>query len=470
MFSKYDYVCFRNNSLTDQQFNNILKRKCFYCNSLNNNHLGIDRIDSCDDYHVNNVVPCCSVCNRIKSDHDIDVFFNQVKNILLNNKINIQEKTLIIENKQNIYLTPNGITKIINEYVDEFYKNDKTIVKNEYLQKDELYINEIYNEKNKIEDFQPELIICQTLDLCDKWNYYKDHYLSYSIDIPDEPITFTSKDQDIKNIKILVKDKKTSKYAGIICLSPYSDNETVDKYIGWGKENKYDPSKRATVMILSVCAGLSKLSYNYATCKLFAMLIQSKEFIELYTTIFKKQLLAIVCHSKYGSSAIFNGLKNYKFLGEHVTYLNYSHKLPNKMIKLSEKYIKANGLFKDVRFENENEQFKSLCGYLGIKNVATHGYRSGIYISFLDNRNTISDFLTNKIDGVNVNLTSSEDIIKKWYPLAHKRYLRLSKRCDDQHKIIENNVLTNDSKINIYTKYTNEINKQKNPVKKMLEN
>jgi len=45
---------------------NILKSKCYYCESVE--QIGADRLDNSIGHIVYNVVPCCSVCNSVRSD------------------------------------------------------------------------------------------------------------------------------------------------------------------------------------------------------------------------------------------------------------------------------------------------------------------------------------------------------------------------------------------------------------------
>lgn len=45
---------------------------------------GIDRIDSSQSYNINNCVPCCFVCNRMKNDHSLDNFKKQIKKLYQN--------------------------------------------------------------------------------------------------------------------------------------------------------------------------------------------------------------------------------------------------------------------------------------------------------------------------------------------------------------------------------------------------
>jgi hypothetical protein len=73
--------------LTREQVENIIKQDCFYCHSLPYNrqktkntidegllYNGIDRIDSLGNYTINNVVPCCKICNNAKSNLTINEF------------------------------------------------------------------------------------------------------------------------------------------------------------------------------------------------------------------------------------------------------------------------------------------------------------------------------------------------------------------------------------------------------------
>jgi hypothetical protein len=42
---------------------------------------GIDRVDSLRGYVLNNMVPCCGVCNRMKNNFSNDVFMDKIKKI-----------------------------------------------------------------------------------------------------------------------------------------------------------------------------------------------------------------------------------------------------------------------------------------------------------------------------------------------------------------------------------------------------
>lgn len=56
-------------NLTKEEFANFYGRPCTYCNNKLgklSSGSGLDRIDSSKSYEINNVVPCCGFCNRIK--------------------------------------------------------------------------------------------------------------------------------------------------------------------------------------------------------------------------------------------------------------------------------------------------------------------------------------------------------------------------------------------------------------------
>lgn len=84
--------------LTLEQFSKLIHNNCVYCGappeknsdfyqSLRRKSVddvpvnGIDRIDSNKGYIIGNCVPCCSYCNRMKSDISFDKFKNKILTI-----------------------------------------------------------------------------------------------------------------------------------------------------------------------------------------------------------------------------------------------------------------------------------------------------------------------------------------------------------------------------------------------------
>ena len=64
-----------------EDFYNLTQQPCVYCGSLEN-YNGLDRIDSSIGYIIENVVPCCSICNKMKLDHSKKFFFEHIKKII----------------------------------------------------------------------------------------------------------------------------------------------------------------------------------------------------------------------------------------------------------------------------------------------------------------------------------------------------------------------------------------------------
>lgn len=80
-------------------FNQLISKNCYYCNEAPkeaSDHIiikrgntrepkicynGIDRLDSCKGYTIDNVVSCCSVCNYMKNRLSQENFLNQINKI-----------------------------------------------------------------------------------------------------------------------------------------------------------------------------------------------------------------------------------------------------------------------------------------------------------------------------------------------------------------------------------------------------
>ena len=73
-------------TLTKEEFDEITKMPCKYCGEYSGNFLdmpfcGIDRIDSNKGYTKDNVISCCEMCNRMKSDYNVKDWLRKVKTI-----------------------------------------------------------------------------------------------------------------------------------------------------------------------------------------------------------------------------------------------------------------------------------------------------------------------------------------------------------------------------------------------------
>ena len=67
--------------LSQDQFENITSRMCFYCNefSQGRDFCGVDRIDSNEGYVLENCIPCCKFCNYAKRINSQEFFLKKTK-------------------------------------------------------------------------------------------------------------------------------------------------------------------------------------------------------------------------------------------------------------------------------------------------------------------------------------------------------------------------------------------------------
>ena len=84
----------RSYELTREQFTALILRPCYYCGREKTRRLGagpnpdrhepvygtgIDRVDSSKGYSVDNVVPCCTDCNKAKMNRNADDFLEWIQ-------------------------------------------------------------------------------------------------------------------------------------------------------------------------------------------------------------------------------------------------------------------------------------------------------------------------------------------------------------------------------------------------------
>lgn len=74
--------------LSYEEFLTFWNQPCFYCGSEIAT-VGIDRVDSKKHYTIENCVPCCTICNRMKSDMTQDAFLAHLERITAQCKINL---------------------------------------------------------------------------------------------------------------------------------------------------------------------------------------------------------------------------------------------------------------------------------------------------------------------------------------------------------------------------------------------
>jgi hypothetical protein len=72
--------------LTEEEFLSFWKQDCFYCGDKIET-IGIDRKNNESYYSIDNTVPCCSICNKMKMDLSFEEFSKKIKQIVNNGNI-----------------------------------------------------------------------------------------------------------------------------------------------------------------------------------------------------------------------------------------------------------------------------------------------------------------------------------------------------------------------------------------------
>lgn len=95
-------------SLTEEQFKEITQKDCHYCGAKPNNicnsknsfgayiYNGLDRIDNTKGYTIDNIVPCCIVCNNAKSKLTVQEFQDWNERVYNKFKGDIKMRTVIL--------------------------------------------------------------------------------------------------------------------------------------------------------------------------------------------------------------------------------------------------------------------------------------------------------------------------------------------------------------------------------------
>ncbi len=95
LFSRYAYKASKRGipfELSIEEFRSLTKQPCSYCGLLPTQvarathasayvYTGIDRVDPAGAYVSGNVVPCCGICNRCKSDLPLDEWREHIRRL-----------------------------------------------------------------------------------------------------------------------------------------------------------------------------------------------------------------------------------------------------------------------------------------------------------------------------------------------------------------------------------------------------
>ena len=237
-----------------------------------------------------------------------------------------------------------------------------------------------------------------------------------------------------RNVKFFVKDKKTDKYLGVICLgSDVVSIKVRDEFIGWTKENKLDDGKLNHTAIGTSIIATQPLGYNFLGGKLISALVTCSTVRDKWKELYDQTLVGITTTALYGVHSQYNGIPHWKTLGETAGQINLK---PDDSIYLVwNQWLKENHPEEHHKAVNatgpKNNIINRIFKHLGMKaKDYQHGFKRGVYFANIYDNG--KDYFTNKIEDKDLVMKEKykldyDRIINWWKPKAIRRYEKLHK-------------------------------------------
>ena len=189
-------------NLTKEQYFELIQKPCLYCNYYNEEEInGVDRLDNNKGYILENCIPCCKHCNRMKHILHPVFFIEKTKRITQFQETKLEDKEFY--NKWKIYIHKIPVSYIYIKRVTEERRNiEYSLTKTQY---DELIYKPCYlcGFKNIVgngldrQDTTKGYTIDNVLPCCSSCNmmkafYNKDDFIKQMKKISDFKITYPS--------------------------------------------------------------------------------------------------------------------------------------------------------------------------------------------------------------------------------------------------------------------------------------
>jgi hypothetical protein len=204
--------------------------------------------------------------------------------------LNKTDEKRIIEIKKNIWIPKNP---------DDFMNLEPVL---EYTDDSKVEIEErLFGEAK---------VVTKRSDLPEVWNTIRD-FIS----------TMKNNSNIGRNLNFIVKDNKTKKYLGVICISSdFLDLTPRDNAIGWSRDVKTQEHMINHTAIGSTIVPLQPLGFNYMGGKLLALLCLSDTVQKLWKEKYGDVLVGVTTTSLYGKTKAgglsqYDGLEHWKSMG-----------------------------------------------------------------------------------------------------------------------------------------------------------
>ena len=193
------------------------------------------------------------------------------------------KQQIIVDSVKNNIWVPNSYEDYLNLQPVLEYTDDSSIVSAKGIDGSDIQVD---NKRSK--------------ELPEKWNTAR-NFIS----------TMKNNSNIGRNLNFFVKDAKSSKYLGVICISSdFLDLTPRDTVIGWPRELKTQGGMINHTAIGSTIVPFQPLGYNYVGGKLLALLCLSDEVQTLWKKQYGDTLIGVTTTSLYGKTKL-NGLSQY---------------------------------------------------------------------------------------------------------------------------------------------------------------
>jgi|694.fasta_scaffold128163_2 hypothetical protein len=168
------------------EFLKLIEKMCHYCGTKKDLWNGIDRKNNDIGYTLNNIVPCCYMCNMLKNTVGYTTFFNIISHII--------SKFLLVIKLEDYKIYPNAFRNYnSSDYKSYKYRANKknyqfelTLENFNNIRNNPCYICNKYNNnehQNGIDRINNNIgyIIGNCLSCCANCNYMKNSYTIYEV-------------------------------------------------------------------------------------------------------------------------------------------------------------------------------------------------------------------------------------------------------------------------------------------------
>ena len=246
-----------------------------------------------------------------------------------------------------------------------------------------------------------------------------------------------------RHIRIIVKDKPTGKYLGVlVCASDFTSLSVRDNFIGgWNNKHKFEKGRLNNTMVGSTIVPTQPLGFNFLGGKLMASLITSQKVRDKWESKYGDVLVGATTTSLYGNFSQYDGIPIWKNLGE--TKGSFIRKPTNDIylywMDFVKKHYKKEYDASIIQSSPKDKVLKLIFNVLGINtNEYKVDFQRGVYFS---------EFYKNTKDFLLCDLTSDELlpsekfnsdswILDWWKEKALKRYTNLHRKKRLQGEIL----------------------------------